>query len=209
MGGYTRWGFPQHRVPNTQLRMPNTQHVVPNTQMSKPNTRNSKPKLRQFGAIFPKIRSKSPTPVAASSTLPTPRSPSPDPRSPPLCAQWGQMRGSRSVGPKSPPFGPCSSSLTKSRSSLRLLWSAVVKLQQGPYAVTRGGGRWPHWARTPHVQRRAGGIRLGMSELDRFRAPQVDSETFKNFGKFAPDCRELWLRILGVWLRNLGVWHRK
>ena len=69
------------------------------------------------------------------------------------------------------------------------------------------GGFWPHWARTPHVQRRAGGIRLGMSRLDRFRARQVDSETFENFGKIAPDCRELWLRNSGVWLRNLGVWH--
>ena len=37
------------------------------------------------------------------------------------------------------------------------------------------GGFWPHWARTPHVQRRAGGIRLGMSRLDRFRAPQTQS----------------------------------
>ena len=49
------------------------------------------------------------------------------------------------------------------------------------------GGVWPHWARTPHVQRRAGGIMLGMSRLDRFRAPWVDSETFNFFGKIAPD----------------------
>ena len=47
-----------------------------------------------------------------------------------------------------------------------------------------------------------------MSRLDRFRAPQVDSETLKKNGKIAPDCRELWHRISGVELRKLGVWHR-
>ena len=48
---------------------------------------------------------------------------------------------------------------------------------------------------------------LGMSEMDRFRAPQVDSETLDFFGNIAPDCRELWLRNLGVWHAMLGVWH--
>ena len=51
------------------------------------------------------------------------------------------------------------------------------------------------------------GIRLGMSRLDRFRAPQVDSETLSFFGKNAPDCRELWHKNSGVWLQNLDVWH--
>ena len=41
------------------------------------------------------------------------------------------------------------------------------------------GGVWPQWARTPHVQRRAGGNMLGMSRLGRFRHPQTDSETLK------------------------------
>ena len=45
---------------------------------------------------------------------------------------------------------------------------------------------------------------LGMSRLDLFRAPQVDSETLKKIGKIAPDCRELWHRISGVGLRNSG-----
>ena len=45
---------------------------------------------------------------------------------------------------------------------------------------------------------------LGMSEIDRFRAPQVDSETLNLFGKNALACRELGHRISGVWLRNVG-----
>ena len=42
------------------------------------------------------------------------------------------------------------------------------------------GGVWPHWARTPHVQRRAGGIMLGMTEIHRFEAIWIDSDTIKN-----------------------------
>ena len=81
------------------------------------------------------------------------------------------------------------------------------------------GGVWPHWARTPHVQRRAGGIRLGMSRLDRFRAPQVDSDILKKLEKLLQTVEsfgfEFWvfgtkcIEVLGVWHDLLGVWHAK
>ena len=62
-----------------------------------------------------------------------------------------------------------------------------------------------------------------MSRLDRFRAPQVDSETFEILEKMLQTVEsfgfefwvfgfEMWgfgFEILGVWHAKLGVWHAK
>ena len=119
-GGYTKWGFPQQRsqtpdfacqthnvvcqTPNflcqthnipcqtPRISKPNTQHFVPNTQ----HFEAKHPKSR---SIFSKISEQSPNTLghAPSSLEPLPR-----PAEPSLCAQRGQMRGLRPVGPKPP-----------------------------------------------------------------------------------------------------------
>ena len=55
---------------------------------------------------------------------------------------------------------------------------------------------------------------LGMTEIDRFRAPQVDSETSKKLEKLLQTAEsfgfEIWefgFEILRVWHEMLGVWH--
>ena len=120
VGGYTMWGFPQQRsqtpnfacqtpniacqTPNFLCQTPNKSCQTPNISCQTPKFRSQTPKFRspssrQSGAIFPKFRSKYPTPWA---TLPAVWSPRGARRTPPLCAQRGQMRGSRPVGPKPP-----------------------------------------------------------------------------------------------------------
>ena len=58
------------------------------------------------------------------------------------------------------------------------------------------------------------GIMLGISEIDRFRAPQVDSESFKKIGTIAKKCSRLsralaqdfecWASKFGCLERNVG-----
>ena len=53
-----------------------------------------------------------------------------------------------------------------------------------------------------------GGLHLAPRGLQTAGSVAQDvGDLLRNFGKIAPDCRELWLRNLGVWHRKLGVWH--
>ena len=108
-----RWRWGGHQVgisptaePNTQLCVPNTQLPVPNTQISKPSTQHVVPNTQNFEAkhpksrsIFSKISEQSPNILGHA---PSSLEPSGSTAEPLLCAQRGQMRGSRSVGPKPP-----------------------------------------------------------------------------------------------------------
>ena len=84
----------------------------------------------------------------------------------------------------------------------------------------KGGGMAPLGANPAFgATERKGGLRLvrvGEGLRGVGSVLQGVGNLLRNFGKIAPDCREFWLRnlgvwheMLGVWLRNLGVWHRK